>query len=425
MRCVGAALFLAPSFQLVDSLNSYCGLPLWYFSATLGTSYNPLANDAATPGGDPFDPMNPGVSSATTGGSGLPFAYDPLWRFYTLNSGNPQANGIPQPGGYYLNDNGAFEARFASGIGFLQTDPSGNGGPVPSAYGLQRLTNFNRPYTVNAAGQQVPVMSQSIFVPQIFVSPEDTVWNENLASNPLSPVLPDLTLSNALSGQVTIDWRYSWIFTGFMVNGTGGSSFTGNIVIFENRPFSIDPVANPPGPANAPVYQVGGETVVEAIWGHSGAINGGYAMGADRTVLLRWFASQADPVVHAGDWIADVTYERSLLVVQQRWWQGNATATGVSNPLSFNQTLGIPGEWDNLPPQRCYWYQVQKTTQAIDDPYTAGNGGPTMRSMVVYVDRTLISRTLLSNPGQPQYLNAALISPYVANVIPQQFTVRN
>ena len=52
------------------------------------------------------------------------------------------------------------------------------------------------------------------------------------------------------------------------------------------------------------------------------------------------------------------------------------------------------GEWDNLPAQRCIWYQVQKVNQAIDDPYITN-----MRSMVVTVDRSLQARTLLSAAG--------------------------
>ena len=48
------------------------------------------------------------------------------------------------------------------------------------------------------------------------------------------------------------------------------STFDGNIVIFENRPFAIEVPALIP---NAPggiyqAYQVEGETVVEAIWGY-------------------------------------------------------------------------------------------------------------------------------------------------------------
>ncbi len=39
--------------------------------------------------------------------------------------------------------------------------------------------------------------------------------------------------------------------------------------------------------------------------------------------------------------------------------------------------------------------------------------------MVVYVDRTLQARTPLTAGGIPATVNAALISPYVVNVIPQ------
>ncbi len=187
---------------------------------------------------------------------------------------------------------------------------------------------------------------------------------------------------------------------------------------FENRPFGIDPVPNVPG-----AYQATGETVVEAIFGHSALINGGYAAGADRCVLLRWYATQADPTVQVGDWIADVTYERQQFVVYN---PDNGTGRFLNLPnAQATVPIGVPnpnnnGEWDNMPPQRCIWYQVQKVVPATDDIYL----GPTYRSMVVYVDRTLSSRTVLTAAGQPAYLNAAFISPYVANVIPQQFTVR-
>ena len=52
-------------------------------------------------------------------------------------------------------------------------------------------------------------------------------------------------------------------------------------------------------------------------------------------------------------------------------------------------------------------------------PATADSAQPTMRSMVVYVDRTLQARTPLIAGGVPATVNAALISPYVVNVIPQ------
>ena len=132
-------------------------------------------------------------------------------------------------------------------------------------------------------------------------------------------------------------------------------------MIFENRPFGINATTHPAPALPTGAYAVDGETVVEAIFGHSGNIQGNYATGADRTVLLRWYSTQSDPVVRPGDWIADVTYERNAITVQNRFLQG--TGLGVGNP--FNN-----GEWDNLPAQRCFWYQVTKVSPAIDDPYT-------------------------------------------------------
>ena len=195
--------------------------------------------------------------------------------------------------------------------------------------------------------------------------------------------------------------------------------FEGNIVVFENRPFAIRP-ATPTTPA-----QVEGETVVEAIYGYSTNIaipNGytaGYGPGADRTVLLRWPNTQADPIIKVGDWFADVTYERSQWLVYTRFYFNTnpptLPLTGVPNPLNNN-------EWDNLPAQRCFWYQVQKLSPVINDPNLAG-----YRSMTVYVDRKLQAKTLLHKQGgvvNPVFQNAALICPSVINVIPQTFFVR-
>ena len=44
--------------------------------------------------------------------------------------------------------------------------------------------------------------------------------------------------------------------------------------------------------------------------------------------------------------------------------------------------------------------------------------------MTVYVNRPLDAKTLLDGNGNPVVLNAALICPYVVNVIPQTFFVR-
>ena len=64
----------------------------------------------------------------------------------------------------------------------MPADNDGNG--PPSAYGLQRLTNFNRPAYYNTAGNvHSAVMPAANFVPTIFVSPEDVVWQEATNTN--------------------------------------------------------------------------------------------------------------------------------------------------------------------------------------------------------------------------------------------------
>lgn len=405
-------LFNSNSFVYADFANLNPPVyPMWFLSRMNPDGsgrYNPLTHDTAFYGADPYDPANLGVSSNDSGGYGLPFAYDPLWRFQT---------------DYYLDPIGqtAPEARFASGVGWLLRPELDNNGP-PSAYGLQRLTNFNRPNVMPSAYQ----------VPWIFVSPEDVVWQESTNTNntytiggvaagtpvlsPPSPVVPDLnTPSN--QGQPNNDWRFTWMITAQQNNPSNGASFDGNIVVFENRPFSWDAISV----GGITVYQAAGETVYEGVFGFSSNVwpqgGPGYGAGADRTVLIRWSSSLADPVVKVGDWIADVTYERIQSTVISRFLLFNGGG-GVPNPLNN-------GEWDNLPAQRCFWYQVQKVTPAQPDPNPNLVGGP-YRSMVVYVNRKLDARTLLQNDhfGTPVYQNAVLVCPYIVNVIPQTFFVR-
>ncbi len=426
-------LLSSSSFIAADLLNLANTLPLWYPTGSAagnalgsGPEYNPLIHDTAYYGTDPADNPNggakPGVSAQSSGGYGLPFAYDPLWRFQTQ-------------GGYYLDPIGqsTHEARFGAGsfatasasVSVLRPDLDGL---VASAHGLQRLTNFNRVSYVNALGQTVLVMPSAAGIPSTFVSPEDVVWQDS--SNPNynvaflggavgtpSTVVPDLSISLDGNGNHTYqpvnDWRFSWMLTAQQNNSQNGAAFEGNIVVMENRPFSLDAVSV----GGTTFYQPAGETVVEAVYGPSRNISPpqgaqGYGAGADRIVLLRWYATQPDPVVKVGDFIADVTYERSQSVVVSRF-------VGVANPLNN-------GEWDNLPAQRCFWYQVQKVNPAQPDPAL----GASFRSMTVYVNRPLDAKTLLGGPGSavglgnPVVLNAALICPYVVNVIPQTFFVR-
>jgi len=443
-------LLSSNSFIAADLLNSVYGFNLWYAAGNplggnpLGSNlYNPLVWDTPYYGADPYDiangGANQGVSAQSSGGNGLPFAYDPLWRYWT----SPAPSTPPNPPiGTYLNDNNpawagypggiAPEARFGAGSFALSSTTSvsllrlDSDGFVASAHGLQRLTNFNRVSYINAANQTVWVMPSAAGIPSTFVSPEDVVWQES--SNPNynvaflggavgtpSTVVPDLSLSTDSKGfpTSTNDWRFSWILTAQQNSSANGAAFEGNIVVFENRPFSLDPITV----GGTTFYQPAGETVVEAVYGPSKNISPpppstqGYGVGADRTVLLRWYATLPDPVVKVGDFIADVTYERSQNLVNTRFV-----------PVPNQYTL----EWDNLPAQRCFWYQVQKVTPAQPDPAL----GPTFRSMTVYVNRPLDAKTLLGGTGSsvglgnPVVMNAALICPYIVNVIPQTFFVR-
>ena len=183
-------------------------------------------------------------------------------------------------------------------LGFLPGNESDN--LPPSAYGLQRL---ELTLTVPT------VMPSAISVPGIFVSPEDVVWQEagNLnytvafmgpgtAVDTPSTVVPDLSLSVDGAGfpTSTNDWRFSWMVTAQQTNGSNGAAFEGNIVIFENRPFSWESTT-----ATTPAYAAG-ETVYEGVFGYSNNVSvplspvypagytAGYGVGADRTVLIRW-----------------------------------------------------------------------------------------------------------------------------------------
>ena len=152
---------------------------------------------------------------------------------------------------------------------------------------MQRLTNLN------------PLLYTTARAVATFISPEDAVWQDPTVAGyfvpflatpqPVtspSPVLPDLNMS---LGTLTSDWPLTWMFTGRRSDAYNGTSFEGDVVVFENRPFSID---------NG---QVAGETVVEAVFGYSGAIVGqangatvGYGTGSSTLVILLW--PKTDPL---------------------------------------------------------------------------------------------------------------------------------
>jgi hypothetical protein len=349
-------------------------------------------------------------------GPGLPVAYDPLWRYQTgIYPGEPNA-----------------EARFACGLGFIRPDPGGGGTNIPSAHGLQRITNFN-PFALATW-----VKSSSNYVPDIFVSPEDAVLQSatdaGQGANGVSPIVPemigpDLTLPTiSKTGMWTFqnDWKYTWMFTGQQSDCTNGTVFTGDIVVFENRPFGIDktaPTYFATGGGNNGVVE--GETVVEAIFGYTNDVTqfptggtNGYGAAANRAVLIRWSAAMPDPEIRVGSWIADVTYERVATVAFNRQY--------TSPAIGSKDQGGIARAY--FPYQRCHWYQVGKRTQAGpavntfagDAPATAGG----MREMTVWVNTPLRAFTLLTAGGVPYHVNAALVSPFVVNVFPRTIYTR-
>jgi type II secretory pathway pseudopilin PulG len=435
---VSRGMFDSGTFTYADSLNALLNNnspPYWYM--TPSGRYNPMTQDTAYysyNGGDYYDQTNAVTIGAnanplvnwTAGPAslasspGLPFAYDPLWRYQTLST-----SGAYGQQGYYIGD--TYEARFGYGLTTIRTDPDGNG--PPSAHGLQRITNFNMPFYGN-----LPVMPASLFLPNVFVSQEDMVWQDPKSNTYTQNGLTATQGGIPVIGTPSLDWRYSWMFTGQLTSALNLSCFDGNIVIFENRPFGIGPSTgpySPPGNFSGQNYMVDGETVVEGVFGYSttvippggpsGGGSVGYGSAADRSVLLRWPEGMADPVVRPGDWIADVTYERQAAVAQSRFY-GFASLNPVQNPnfpFAGLQNWANKLESDNLPAQRCYWYQVQKVGTPAPDLQVSGT-----RSMVVFVNQNLVSRTVLNTGGTPVYLNAALIAPNVVNVIPQTIFLR-
>ena len=167
-------LLTTGSFSIADQYNYiYQGTLATnpWFTTVDGQTYNPLTQDTPGPASlvasqDWHDPTDPaagpfnyfGATAGTSGGYGLPFAYDPLWRFQVQN---PNSN-TNSPQGYYLNDNN-LEARFRTGLGYIRNDPSGG---LPAPHGLQRLTNFNRPFVQVGTNQPIAVMPVSNMSPR-------------------------------------------------------------------------------------------------------------------------------------------------------------------------------------------------------------------------------------------------------------------
>ena len=354
------------------TLNSFYLSP-WYTPPYMPGLYDPLIQDTPLPtiAGQPI---------VALGGPGLPVAYDPLW--WTMIG---QQFGGLRPN-YFVNgtaNTGLTEGRFGSGLGLIRNDPNpaGPGSPNGPVYGLPRLTNF--PVALDGA------------VTDIFVSPEDIVWQGEQSTINGSPLVPDLTIT---PGYLTTDWRYTWMWTGQRNDSKYPTIYNGYVVVFENRLFGIEPNGT-----------VSGESVYEAIYGYSSVITPpaaarGYGASANQTVLLRWPVGLPDPEIKVGCWFADVTYERYAAADIQYKIDGAQAVTGV--PPYTNQ--------------RCIWYQVVKKTQPAEDPFQ-----PTAyRAMTVWTHVPLQAKTLLDSTGAPYHVNAALVMPSVVNVFPQPVFTR-
>ena len=366
--------------------------------------------------------------------TGLPVCYDPLWRDITgvaplppvqpgnLTFGTTLFNTQFDLKGSYLNPvTPNAEARFGSGIfGSTDTNPGttpyidADGTGLASAHGLQRITNFIAWSNVTGSTNTQYPLTCNYALPlgllppdvagNIFASVDDLVYNptggevKNSDGSAASSVLPDMSTGGAQN-----DYRFTWFFTGRQGDANGnGAQFTGDIVVCDGRPFGFDPL---PGLTGA--YAPAGETVVEAIFGvgvgasvvaidNAGTV--GYAVN-DRTVLLRWKNTLADPQVRVGGWIADVTYERSTAVYRLR--VGSTASTFA----------------------RCHWYQIGKRVDPItelDDKGVATG----FRTMTVTLTAPVQTKTLLTKTnGLPVHRNVALIMPSVVNVFSRSFEV--
>lgn len=357
-------------------------------SSFTSAPFDPWVQDTGTPSGvlNPTTGVFRGTSQFGAGyfpGPGLPVAYDPLWRYQS---------------GIYIGNSQSPEARFGSGIGLIRPDPGDQG--TPSAWGLQRLSNFNPQLIAGFTGSSLYAFPPSV-VQDIFVSPEDVVLQSEVGQQSVAaaggtnasitnanPTVPDLSGADANGQPVTTnDWRFSWMFTGQQADSLNGSIFEGDVVIWENRQFGLSQLAGISGTQTV----VDGETVVEGVFGYSTRVGlNGYGVAADRTVLIRWPTSMPDPEIKVGGWIADVTYERNL--------------------TTQNTRLVAP----DYPFQRCYWYQIVKRTQPAVQAFP--NDPVTFRAVTVWIASPLKAQTRLNNSGQPIHANAVLIAPNVVNV---------
>lgn len=348
---------------LLIPVNPRSGDP-WLYDLASGFSRDPDLNYDGT-----YDNDLNGDGIPDPPGPGLPVAYDPLWWSVVYqNSGGTVLPSAPPP----LSRFGFGASIFANYPGtFSQTGTLS----TPSAFGLQRITNFapigmftNFPFVFPASATAADAFDMAS---DVFVSRDDIVMQTDGEPDGTysvgNPTIPDLSTTDSSGNRYPLnDWSYSWFWTGQRTNALDYSVYDGTFVICNNRAFGFDAIDGPTD-----------ERTVEAWWG---ALN-------DRSAVLRWPVSDPDPNIAVGNWIADVTYQQ--------------VTADVTNWLASG---------DPYPPQRCYWYQVTRRSDPEPDPYNSS-----LRRMVVTLNDRVRARTVVDSTGTPYHLNTALICPTVVH----------
>lgn len=369
-----------------------------------------------------FDTVN---NNATTGVAasfftpGLPVAYDPLFwstTHYVTEGVAPEQTPLG------LRGTEGSEGRFGAGVGFIR--PATVGPAAPPAYGLQRITNFRPydtsvfwPYTYSLPSTPPNLLGFAEVAGKVFASLDDPVLTEDESGNSGSPVVPaDYDPGPGYSSER--DYAFTWMATGQLGVAGDPATFEGNLVVFHNRPIGLDPAPDAFG--NGDIHLVAtGERVVEAIWGYTSSSAGiepiqnaipalagsGYSIADDRTVLLRWPSSTADPLIRVGSYIADVTYDRYQ------------AASSVHYPRDVYSGSVVVARGAKYAGQRIHWYRIVQRGEVEVDPDV-----PNHYRTIVRIDTPLRAKTRLVPDGSGGVISpvpeAALINPYVVNVFP-------
>ena len=177
----------------------------------------------------------------SSGGYGLPFAYDPLWRYQTIN---PATGHGTQ--GYYLERSDTFEARFGSGIGFIRQRSVGR---RPAQRPRLAADHQFQPAVAIDAGGRSCTSPASSSRPRTWSGRSRPTSNLHdrrdlgRARRPRSRPQPGAARPEPAVVAGRADQRLALFLDVHRPPGQlepAASTFDGNIVIFENRPFGID-----------------------------------------------------------------------------------------------------------------------------------------------------------------------------------------